>query len=121
MVAPVPTVAKPKPLGRAPDAIVQLTLPPPNGFELHAPEAEMACWYAAPTAPFGRVAVVIVRVPVPPAGETVIENGFEVVAPERSETLMVKLKVPAVVGVPVTAPVVGIKPSPGGNVPPADH
>ena len=39
-----------QPGGNAPDASAQFTLPAPNGFVLHAPDAFTNCWYAAPMA-----------------------------------------------------------------------
>ena len=44
MVTEVPEGARFSPAGNVPDASVQLTPPPPNGFVLQAPVAFTDCW-----------------------------------------------------------------------------
>ena len=51
----------------------------------------------------------------------VIVKGWDAEAPVASATVIVKEKFPAVVGTPVTEPVIGPSPRPGGNVPAAVH
>ena len=68
--------------------------------------------YDSPTSLFGSVRVVITK-----AGLMVIINGLVAVAPILSVTMIVKLKVPAVVGVPAIAPVDGVRVSPAGSKP----
>ena len=43
IVAPLPACTNVSPAGSAPETSAQFTLPPPNGLELHAPDAENAC------------------------------------------------------------------------------
>ena len=61
------------------------------------------------------------KVPGTAPDAIVIVKGWDADAPVTSVTVMVKEKVPAVVGTPVTEPFVGPSPRPGGNVPVAVH
>ena len=82
------------------------------------PEASKLSEYAMPVVPFGSEFVLITR---PFLGLTTTEKDFCAVCEgaEESETWMVKLKVPADVGVPLTAPLLVVSANPGGNVPDA--
>jgi hypothetical protein len=121
IITDVPEGAQFNPGGNVPEASAQLTPPPPNGFVLHAPVAFTGCWYAAPILAFGSEAVVMAKVPGTAPEAIGIVKGWDADAPVTSVTVMVKEKVPAVVGTPVTEPFVGPSPRPGGNVPVAVH
>src|SRR5205085_2648716 len=76
------------------------------------PVAAAVCEYGVPSVPPGNAAVVMLR---PPA--MVMDNAFDADAPTLSLTASVKLAVPAVVGVPVIAPVPALRFSPAGSAP----
>ena len=67
--------------------------------------------YSAAAVPPGRVVVVIFKM-----SPIVIESGRVVLAPTLSVTRIVKLTVPAVVGVPLMAPVLAFRLKPAGSV-----
>jgi len=82
------------------------------------PDAENATEYGAPTAPVGS-GEFVVMVNASLIGK---ENGFVTGAEAASFTCIVKLGLPAVVGVPLNTPVLGFRPSPDGRDPAAtDH
>src|SRR5262245_29799583 len=83
-----------RPAGRVPDARLQVSAPLP-------PLASSFAEYAAPTAPAGREAVVIVMFAPP----TVSVRVFVAVAPPASATLNVSEALAAAVGVPAIVPV----------------
>ena len=76
------------------------------------PVALAVCEYAVPTVPFDSVAGFTVI-----AAFTVTLYAWEPVAPTVSVPVIVKFVTPAVVGVPVIAPVVAFRDSPAGNAP----
>ena len=79
------------------------------------PLAASVAEYAEPTAPFGRVVVVIVR----DAGAAIVMVNVFVALCAPAVTCAVKVKVPVVVGVPVMAPVLAFSVKPAGRDPEA--
>ena len=76
------------------------------------PVAAAVCEYATPTAPFGNDAVVIDGPAI-----TLMLSAFVAVPPKLSVTFKVNPTFPAVVGVPVIAPVFALRPRPAGSGP----
>ena len=76
------------------------------------PVADAVCEYATLTWPFARTLVVIEG-----AAPIVIDSALVADAPKLSVTFSVKPAVPAVVGVPVIAPVLALRLSPTGRGP----
>lgn len=72
------------------------------------------CEYATPTVPVGSGDVVVM---VSVAGSMIMDSGLVALALALSVTWAVRLDVPAVVGVPVIAPVEELSVSPGGKEP----
>jgi hypothetical protein len=95
-----------RPAGRVPPLTVQVYCPLP-------PLALNGCEYLAPTVPVDSGELVrITR-----GGLTVKVSGLLAVAPLKSVTWMVKLKMPAVVGVPLICPVAEFSARPPGKAP----
>src|SRR5205085_8637165 len=94
-----------RPAGSAPTVTDQLSGAVP-------PLAAAVCEYAMPTVLPGNAFVVIAG-----AAAIAIDSALETAAPTLSVTRSVKPAVPAVVGVPVIAPVPALRFSPAGSAP----
>jgi predicted RecA/RadA family phage recombinase len=100
-----PLAASDKPAGSDPTVVDHVFPPDP-------PLAARVCEYAAPTVPLGSDEVVTVNC----GGAMVMLRACDAVAFELSFTWTVKLEVPAVVGVPLIAPLAASD-SPAGSEP----
>lgn len=104
VIAPLDVLSD-SPAGRLPDEMAHV--------KGEVPPLRASVWlYAVPTVPFGRLDVVIVSVAL-----TTIESAFDAVAATLSVTFAVKFEVPAVVDVPVIAPVDVLSDRPEGRAP----